>query len=602
MSPVVHEAWRRPGRAVTAAIAALLLGVTGIGLFPASVSASAATGATGPASPYNPWLNRHIVAVTHNGGEQTYPGDTLFALQQAVNDHMQVIDVDLQDSKDNVPVLVHDDTLDSSTNGTGPVSDYTAAQLNQYDAAYWWVPDCGFCHTQADGTPYPDSAYPYRGVRTGDKPLPPDAQSAADFGIPTLESVFQRFPDATIDIEMKPESTTAPQVADLIHQYNRADRTIVASFDDNQLAEFQKLAPDVATSPGQTATTNFYLGQPLPPGFKIIQVPYQYLLNGVTVTVVTPDFIRRAHAEGLAVWVWDEGGTPGAAFYQQLAGLGVDGILASQPLTLLSVLQGEGLEWNGTDNPGNRASSPMASTPGGDGYWLTTAAGEVKAFGAARLYGGIPPGQHLNRSIVGMTATPDGQGYWQVASDGGVFTSGDANFYGSTGGQPLNAPIVGMTSTPDGRGYWLVASDGGVFSFGDANFYGSTGGQPLNAPIAGMASAPNGDGYWLVASDGGVFTFGDAFFFGSTGGQPLNAPVVGMAGTPDGAGYWLAAADGGVFAFGDAPFFGSQGGQPLNRPVTGIAAPANGSGYWLTAADGGVFSFGQVGFYGSGAQ
>jgi glycerophosphoryl diester phosphodiesterase len=540
---------------MTAAIAALVLGAMGIGLLPAPASA-----ATGTASPYNPWLNRHIVAVTHNGGEQSYPGDTLFALQQAVNDHMQVIDVDLQDSKDNVPVLVHDDTLDSSTNGTGPVSDYTAAQLNQYDAAYWWVPDCGFCHTQADGTPYPDAAYPYRGVRTGDKPLPSGAQSAADFGIPTLESVFQRFPDATIDIEMKPESTTAPQVAALIHQYDRADRTIVASFDDNQLAEFQKLAPDVATSPGQTATTNFYLGQPLPPGFKIIQVPYQYPLNGVTVTVVTPDFIRRAHAQGLAVWVWDEGGTPGAAFYQQLAGLGVDGILASQPTTLLSVLQGEGLEWNGTDNPGNRASSTMASTPGGDGYWLTTPAGEVTAYGGASFSGDISPDILLGR------------------------------------------PLIGISATPDGKGYWLVASDGGVFSFGDANFYGSTGGQHLNAPVVGMASDPNGDGYWLVASDGGVFTFGNAFFFGSTGGQHLNAPVVGMAGTPDGAGYWLAAADGGVFAFGDAPFFGSQAGQPLNRAVTGIAAPVNGSGYWLTAADGGVFSFGQVGFFGSGAH
>jgi glycerophosphoryl diester phosphodiesterase len=133
---VVDKASRRRIGAMTAAIAALLVGAAGIGLVPPSASA-----ATGTASPYNPWLTRHIVAVTHNGGEQSYPGDTLFALQQAVDDHMQVIDVDLQDSKDNVPVLVHNDTLDSSTNGTGPVSDYTASQLNQYDAAYWWVPD-----------------------------------------------------------------------------------------------------------------------------------------------------------------------------------------------------------------------------------------------------------------------------------------------------------------------------------------------------------------------------------------------------------------------------------------------------------------------------
>jgi len=597
MTAVVHEKSGLRARFVTIAVATLALGAMGIGLLPGSASAATTTAS----SPYNPWLNRHIVAVTHNGGERRYPGDTLFALQQAVIDHMQVIDVDLQDSKDNVPVLVHSDTLDSSTNGTGPISDYTAAQLNQYDAAYWWVPDCGFCHTQADSTPYPDSAYPYRGVRTGDKPLPPGAQSAADFGVPTLESVFQRFPQATIDIEMKPESTTAPQVAALIHQYNRADRTIAASFDDTQLAEFQKLAPDVATSPGQTATTNFYLGQPLAPGFKIIQVPYRYPLGNQMVTVVTPDFIRRAHAQGLAVWVWDQGGTPGADFYQQLVGAGVDGILASEPTTLLSVLQGDGVEWNGMDNAGNRAASPMASTPDGGGYWLTDAAGSVAAHGDAISYGSLA-GQHLNKPIVGITATAGGKGYWLVAADGGVFSFGDAAFYGSTGGQHLNAAVVGMAGTPNSDGYWLVASDGGVFSFGDAAFYGSTGGQHLNAAVVGMAGTPNSDGYWLVAADGGTFSFGNAYFHGSTGGQHVNAPVVGMVGTPDGAGYWLAAADGGVFAFGDAPFFGSQGGAPLNKPVTGIATPSNGTGYWLSAADGGVFSFGQVGFYGSGVH
>lgn len=306
------------------------------------------------------WLGQHIVAITHNGGEQQAPGDTLFALQQAVDEGMQVIDVDLQEDKDGVPILMHNDTVDSSTNGTGNVADLTTAQIQALDAAYWWVPDCGFCHGKAA------SAYPYRGVRTGAVP-PPSGATPDDFAPPTLEQVFQRFPDAIIDIELKPETQTATSVAALIHKYHRENRSIVASFSDTQIAEFQKLAPTVATSPGQTATTNFFLGQPLPPGFKVLQVPYRYPFGGTTVTVLTPDLIKRAHEAGLAVWVWDQGGTPGQPFYEELAKIGPDGILASRPSDLLAVLNRLGLLWDGVYHPPATVSgaNPTGTAPPG---------------------------------------------------------------------------------------------------------------------------------------------------------------------------------------------------------------------------------------------
>jgi glycerophosphoryl diester phosphodiesterase len=280
--------------------------------------------------------------VTHNGGEYEFPQDTLFALHSAQTLKMQVLDVDIQMSKDGVPVLIHSETLGSSTNGHGNVSDFTAAQLAQLDAAFQWTPGCGTCSSR------PAADHPDRGIRTGAKPLPAGASNRDEFGVPTLEQVFQQFPQAYLDIELKPESDAAPKVAALLKKYHREDRTIVASFDDKQMTQFQKLAPTVATCPGQTASTNFFLGKPMPAGFQVLQLPYRYELGGKTVTVITASLISRAHAAGLAVWVWDQGATPGKAQYQTLVGLGVDGILASVPSDLLSVLHADGKEWSGS--------------------------------------------------------------------------------------------------------------------------------------------------------------------------------------------------------------------------------------------------------------
>ena len=213
----------------------------------------------------------------------------------------------------------------------------------------------------------------------------------------------------------------------------------------------------------------------------------------------------------------------------------------------------------------------IAATPSGLGYWLTTAAGDVRPFGDARSYGSMA-GRPLARPIVGIATTPTGHGYWLVATDGGIFGFGDAHFYGSTGAIHLNQPIVGMTATPTGHGYWFVAADGGLFSYGDAHFFGSMGATHLNQPVVGMTASNGGRGYWMVARDGGIFSFGDTRFFGSTGAIHLNQPIVGMASSPTGAGYWFVAADGGVFGFGDARFFGSLAGSPA--PVVGMAVRA----------------------------
>jgi type VII secretion-associated serine protease mycosin len=191
-----------------------------------------------------------------------------------------------------------------------------------------------------------------------------------------------------------------------------------------------------------------------------------------------------------------------------------------------------------------------------------------------------------------------GHGYWVVTADGHVRPFGAAHFYGDMAGRPLSAPIVAAARTPSGRGYWLAGANGAVYSFGDAQFRGGLLGRRLTSPIVGMAAMPTGMGYILLGRDGGVFAFGSARFYGSTGGWRLRAPVLDMTMTSDGRGYWFVAADGGIFSFGDARFHGSTGGMTLAKPVRSMTAAANGSGYWMVADDGGIFAF-NVPFEGS---
>jgi arabinofuranosyltransferase len=159
-------------------------------------------------------------------------------------------------------------------------------------------------------------------------------------------------------------------------------------------------------------------------------------------------------------------------------------------------------------------------------YWLV-GRNALASCGNATLFGS-PPTETLG-SWTGIASTLSGKGYWITTSAGQVFAFGDARFYGSMAGHRLNGPVDGIVTTADAGGYWLVATDGGVFSFGDARFSGSLGAHPYKLPIVGLSANPDGSGYWAVARDGTVFAFGEAPYRGSLAADDGSNPVVGIA-------------------------------------------------------------------------
>jgi len=130
----------------------------------------------------------------------------------------------------------------------------------------------------------------------------------------------------------------------------------------------------------------------------------------------------------------------------------------------------------------NSYSAPydaIVARPAG-GYIVTGADdGENYAYPGALVLGG-GPGYTMSATLVGGASTPSGNGTWLSGRDGGVYSFGSGTgsaattFYGSVPGDSvtLKAPITGMAASPDGGGYWLVGADGTIFYFGDAHFFG----------------------------------------------------------------------------------------------------------------------------------
>ena len=77
----------------------------------------------------------------HRGASAHAPENTLAALRLAVDQGAGMAEMDVQLSADGVPVLIHDETLDRTTDGQGPVAALPAAEIQRLDAGSWFGPD-----------------------------------------------------------------------------------------------------------------------------------------------------------------------------------------------------------------------------------------------------------------------------------------------------------------------------------------------------------------------------------------------------------------------------------------------------------------------------
>lgn len=273
-----------------------------------------------------------VLNIAHAGGDREWPHSTPFAYAQADAVGADVMEADVLLTADGVLVVQHDDTVDKTTEATGPVLDRTLAELQALDNAYWFSPECWPCQDR------PADEYLYRGVRTGEIP-PPDGFAPEDFAVQTLERLSTDHADKVLDLEIKGAGqqgiAVAVALAAELERLDRVESTIVVSFDDEVLAAFRAAAPSVATSPGVGEMTPFVLsGAALDPSIKVIQIPPAF--DGIQ--VLTPALVEQAHAAGIEVWVWPNSDEQESdAFYRELIAMGVDGIIAGRPSVLAAI-------------------------------------------------------------------------------------------------------------------------------------------------------------------------------------------------------------------------------------------------------------------------
>ena len=92
-----------------------------------------------PAHPY--FSPTGFMVIAHRGGRSLGPENTLYTYQRAVDLGVDVIEIDVHLTKDNHLVVIHDKTVDRTTNGSGTIASYNLTDLQKLDAGYRWSAD-----------------------------------------------------------------------------------------------------------------------------------------------------------------------------------------------------------------------------------------------------------------------------------------------------------------------------------------------------------------------------------------------------------------------------------------------------------------------------
>lgn len=236
---------------------------------------------------------KQVENVAHRGATGYAPENTIAAFDLAVDMKADYIEIDVQRSKDGKLVLIHDTTVDRTTDGTGKVGDLTFEQLRSLDAGSW------------------------KGEQFVGEP------------IPTFEEILDRYHGKIgILIELKaPELFPGieEQVAEVLKERNldkpQNEKIIIQSFNFESVKRVDQLLPQVPVGvlTSNRADTTFEALQEFSTYADWFNPSYG---------IVTEELVNQVHSQGMQIGSWTVRSQEAADF---LFEMGVDAIISDYP-------------------------------------------------------------------------------------------------------------------------------------------------------------------------------------------------------------------------------------------------------------------------------
>ena len=242
-----------------------------------------------------------ILVIAHRGLSGRYPENTRIAFARAIDCGADMIELDVTFTKDREIVVIHDDTLDRTTNGSGAVEGQTWEQIRALDAGSWFSPE-------------------FAGER-----------------IPKLGEVLELARGRiTINVEIKREAVTDSErggIEDacitLIRDLGMSSSVIFSSFDERAVVRCRRMAPEIPA-----AFLSHHPGEGQPVRTADLARATAFHVNGAE---LTPEIVREAHEARLPVNVYTVNRIPD---YERAMAAGVDGIFTDFPERLIAFLEG----------------------------------------------------------------------------------------------------------------------------------------------------------------------------------------------------------------------------------------------------------------------
>ncbi|WP_327111223.1 glycerophosphodiester phosphodiesterase family protein [Streptomyces sp. NBC_01341] len=233
-----------------------------------------------------------LTVIGHRGASSAAPENTLVSQEIARRGGADFIENDVQPSKDGVPYILHDATVDRTTDGTGPVRSLTSTQLDALDAGSWFAPH-------------------YKGAR-----------------VPTLaaqlDDLRTRGGDLLLEIKGAHTKAEVSTIVDTIRSHAMTGRVFVQSFEVDALRYTHELAPDLPLGLLRSTLD----ADPVALAKELHLAAYNPEDGALG---KKPSVVADLHKAGVAVMVWT---VDDADRWKALESAGVDGIITNRPTEL----------------------------------------------------------------------------------------------------------------------------------------------------------------------------------------------------------------------------------------------------------------------------